>query len=222
MIITFDGESGSGKTALAKETAKKLNFFYISSGLIFRAFTYLWNANNGNIEKIKKQIGGGYIIYKWENDKAKIFINNTDCSDFLQSENIGNKTSKLAKNKKNYDLMVAMVRKIIKKSNIKNLVIDGRSVGKVFYPNAKNKFYVGANIKVRAARRYQQIKQTQSQQKYDDIFSQINERDARDKSRKHFPLKLENDTKYIDNTSLSIEDQVTNIIRELKINKIKI
>lgn len=218
MIITFDGESGSGKTTIAREVAKKLGMSYISAGLIFRSFAYLYNSSYGSTENIDKLIADGQLIYKWDGKESKMELFGIDISEELKRETLGTDTSILAAQPEFFNYMAQMVRDIIRKSGIKSLVVDGRSVGKYLFPDADKKFYVTADLSVRAERRTAQL--ANNEKEILDMLTinmqEMDERDKRDKERHLYPLAKSQDEQEVVNqnkTLIEVIEHTTKIIK---------
>ncbi|MCX7761088.1 MAG: (d)CMP kinase [Hydrogenothermaceae bacterium] len=212
MIIAIDGPAGSGKSTIAKLVAERLNFTYIDTGAMYRAFAL----------KVKRlgidpedQIQVVSLIentdIKIEGDK--VFLDGEDVSQFIRTEEIGNIASKIARYPQVRKFMVKMQRQIGIKA--KNAVIEGRDAGTVIFPDADLKIFMTASPQVRAERRVQQLKEKGFLVDYNHILQKIIERDKMDYERKESPLRPTEDYIVIDTTGKSIEEVLDYIINNL-------
>ena len=209
MVIAIDGPSGSGKTSTAKLLAEKLNFYYCDSGSLYRAITYFFLKEDINIKdsiKIKDALNDINLIYDLSNNK--IYLNDIDITSILRETEITNYVSIVSSIKLVREKMSKIQHKISKNNNI---ILDGRDIGTTVFPNADYKFYLDANVEIRAKRRFDEL--DINKYSYEKILRKISERDHSDKNRKHSPLLKADDAIYIDNTNLSLEEQVKKIIK---------
>ncbi|MCL2567133.1 MAG: (d)CMP kinase [Alphaproteobacteria bacterium] len=192
MIIAVDGESASGKGTVSKLLAKKLDFAYLDTGLLYRAVAYLAKQKNA-----------------LENEEAVINIaKNITAADLeingLRREDIGAAASIVAKIP---EVRQALLQFQVDFANYppkhkKGAVLDGRDIGSVVCPQADIKFYVCASLQVRAERRHKDLPDA----KFEDIYNSLQARDESDKNRAVGALKKLDDAIEIDNTHLSIEE----------------
>ena len=209
MIIAIDGPAASGKSVTAKKVAKKLNFLHLNTGLMYRALTlHLINLdvdiNNENnilvaLDKIK-------ITFD-PMDSDKILLNNEDVSLSIRSNQVDLNVSKVSAIKLVRQRLVDQQRKIADNNNI---VIEGRDIGTHVFPNADYKFFLTADILVRAQRRYNDNNSVDTN--LDDILNDLKQRDKLDENRKHSPLRISDDAIVIDTSNLNIKDQVNRIV----------
>ena len=205
-VITIDGPSGVGKTTIGQEIASKLNFHFFSSGKLYRYVSkYSYD------EKDKK-----FDDYKLTIDiKGNCFINNINYTDEeLYTKNINKHSSEVARD--------PLVRKLIKTTlltfynKINNddiyygLVIEGRDMGSVVFPNAKYKIYLDADKSIRGKRREHQ---SDSQETMEEVI----QRDHKDMNREESPLVIPKDALIIDNTNKTIDETIKKIIESLKL-----
>lgn len=201
--IAIDGPAGSGKSTIAKEVAKQLGFNYLSTGKFYRAYAYIMNMHQYSIEQLIDQLSGFQIVVKNET----VLINGVDVSNQLNNETIGNLASKVAVNPTIRNLAVQAQRAIGKTTNI---VMDGRDIGTVVLPDAQLKIFLYASPQVRAERRIKEL--NLDLKNLQQIQNEIQERDARDSSRKIAPLIQAKDAIFIDSSYLSISTIVNQII----------
>jgi len=207
MIITFDGTSGSGKGTIASSVAKSLNFAYLDTGKLYRAFAYLVLSQD---------------LLKSFEDNAKSIAEQIDPEllnlGSLYSEEVAAIASKIAKLSNVRSSLIDMQRSFVK--NNKNVVLDGRDTGSVICPNADYKFYIDAKIQVRAERRLAQLKEKGISEKgLADILSDLQQRDLNDKNRKIAPLIVPYGAVEIDNTNVSKEEVIKKILELIDIKQ---
>lgn len=209
-VIAIDGPSSSGKSTVAKMVAKKLNFEYINTGSMYRAVALKAIENNIDLENKKALIEiAKNINIDIKNDR--FFLDNVDVTDKLRDEKVGNiasiKVSTISEIRKE---MVNLQRKM---ALGKKVVLDGRDITSVVFPNAKLKIYLDADPKVRAHRRYEELIQKGINISFDDVYQDVLKRDDSDKNRSDSPLLKTEDAYLIDATNLSIDQVVNEIIR---------
>ncbi len=211
MIIAIDGPSGAGKSTVAKLLSKKLDFEYIDTGAMYRAFAYKFFRNNIDIgeENVNKVLLETDIDY----NKSNVYLDGENVEDCIRNEQISKLASEISKIQAVREKLVSIQRKI---SSSKNIVIDGRDVTTVVFPNAEFKFYITASAQTRAERRYNELISKGENVSVEEILEDINKRDHNDMTRKISPLKIADDAIVMDTSDLSIEEvteELVNIIR---------
>ena len=212
MIIAIDGPAGSGKGTVAKIIAKKSNSTYIDTGAMYRCVAL--EAINKKVkieekEKIQKLLDYINIDLKQENGKLKIYLNNKDVSNEIRTEEI----SKLVSSYSAIDIVRDKMVKLQREMGVsKDIVMEGRDIGTVVFPNADVKIYLDATPEERARRRFKQNQEKGINSNYEEILSEIKIRDERDMTREISPLKKASDAVYIDSTNLSIDEVVYKIL----------
>ena len=197
-IISIDGTSSTGKSTIARRIANKLNFTYIDSGSMYRAVTYFCLKNgiifDNKIEKKKLNDKLDKILIDFKlnpkNSQNEIRLNNNFIDSKLRSLEIADHVSKIAQQKNVRDHILKIQHQLSKKNNI---VMDGRDIGSVVFPNAKYKFFLTASSKTRAKRRYDEMKKNGLNVSYNDVLENIILRDKDDSTRTYSPLKIPDD-----------------------------
>jgi len=198
-LITIDGPAGSGKGTIAKQLSEVLKLNYLDSGAIYRILGLHLIENNipiDNEDLIKKSIEKANIQFS----RHKISLNNRDVTDEIRTESIAKIASLIAANKTVRESILDFQRSFLKKPG---LVAEGRDMGTVVFPEAKNKFFLTASVQERADRRYKQLISKGYDVSIADLVVEIQERDFRDINRTISPLVPATNAVIIDTTKLS-------------------
>lgn len=212
MIIAIDGPAGSGKSTIAKLLAEKLNFTYINTGAMYRAVT-LFLLKENLLDTIKKDESKVNEILKTINielDGEKILLNKEDVTQQIRSEEVTKEVSYVSALKEVRKFLVDLQRNLGKKYNS---ILEGRDIGTNVFPDADFKFFLTADIKERAKRRWLQEGLDKN---IDYIIEDIKRRDQYDSSRTENPLKKADDAIEIDTTNYTIEEVLENILKIIK------
>ena len=213
MIIAIDGTAGSGKSTTAKKLAKQLNFFHIDSGSLYRLVTYfcIIKKINPNQNELLTNILEDIQI---EFDDNKILLNGQDVSAEIRSHSVSNSVSEYSANIVVRNKLSDLQRDLAK---YKDVVVEGRDIGTNVFPDSDFKFYLSADVKVRADRRYSEM--LKSGKKIDiskeQVLKNLIKRDQMDMNREHSPLIKSDDAVEIDTTDLSINEQVKLIMKTI-------
>ena len=207
MIIAIDGPAGSGKSTIAKLIAEDLELVYLDTGAMYRLVTLkaLNEGILGDFEKIKKMLNNLNIDIK-ENG---FYLDNVDVSDEIRKPIVSENVSDIAAIREVREKMVDLQRKF---SESKNVILDGRDIGTVVFPNANVKIFLVADAKERANRRYKELVKKGENVKIEEIYENILKRDEIDSTRKESPLKKAEDAIEVDTTSKNIEEVKNEIL----------
>lgn len=223
-VITIDGPSSSGKSTIAKLVAAHYKYTYIDSGSIYRAITFLANEN-----KLlnSKEINVNFLINLLENNSISFFnnsknqniitLNDVDIEDEIRTSIISNHVSRVAQIDRIRNYVFEIQKKI---SKDKSIVMDGRDIGSVVFPDADVKFYIDASLKVRAKRRWNDLIVNEKNISLNDVTNDLFNRDKIDVNRKISPLIVPNDSIKINTDNFTI-DQVVHKMIKLIDKKIK-
>ena len=217
LTIAIDGHASTGKSSIAKEIALKYGYIYINSGSMYRAVTLFVIKNNlleelnENIDLFIEKLNAVSIDFRFNkiNLISEIFLNGKNVEKEIGSLEISNFVSKVAAIPEIRKEMVKLQRNIDRK---KGVVMDGRDIGSVVFPDADIKLFLTASDTVRAKRRFEEMINNGFSVSYDDILNNIRIRDNLDSSRSDSPLTIEKDAVVIDNSNMSIDEQIKQII----------
>ena len=212
MIIAIDGPAGSGKSTIAKLIAEDLELVYLDTGAMYRLVTLkaLNDGILGNLDKIIKILDNLNIDIK-ENG---FYLDDIDVGEEIRKPVVSENVSDIAAIREVREKMVDLQRKF---SESKNVILDGRDIGTVVFPNADVKIFLVADAKERANRRYKELVGKGENVRIEEIYENILKRDEIDSTRKESPLKKADNAIEVDTTSKNIEEvknEILNIIRK--------
>jgi cytidylate kinase len=222
LIITIDGTSSTGKSTLAKRIAKKLGYIYIDSGAMYRALTYYAISNNLiskdfiDKEALINDLSKLEIDFRKVslNDNLEIHLNGLPVESKIRSLKVSDLVSQLAAINEVRTHMVKIQHSLGKN---KGVVMDGRDIGTVVFPNAELKIFLEASAKLRAERRFNELKITDKDVSYGEVFDNINLRDTQDMSRSNSPLKKAQDAVLINTENMNLEEVENEILNHISI-----
>jgi len=213
LIIAIDGFSSCGKSTLAKQLAKALHYVYIDTGAMYRAVTLFFTRNNVNINhenEVKKALSSISIAFERDSDGALITIlNGENVENEIRGIEISNKVSEVSTISDVRKLLVEQQQKMGEKGGI---VMDGRDIGTVVFPNADLKIFVTADSEIRTDRRFEEMKHKGSAVDRNEIKQNLLSRDYIDSTRADSPLKQADDAIVLDNSFLSKEEQLARVL----------
>ena len=212
MIIAIDGEASTGKSTQAKKIAKKLNINYRDSGAYYRAITLYLIRNQINPNET---LGNDFfskidVSQKFENDNFSIFLNGENVTSKIRGHKVSVNVSEYAKKPEIRNLVYNLLRK---SSELNSIVVDGRDIGTVVFPDADYKFFLYAIPEIRAKRRHNEI--DDKNVKIESIEREIKERDNIDSTRDIAPLKKAEDAYGIDVSYLTIDQVFEEILKKI-------
>lgn len=213
IVIAIDGFSSCGKSTLAKNLAKKLSYAFIDTGAMYRAVTLYFlrkgvtdfsSLSNQKVLDLLKEIN---IDFRFNETKqfSDTYLNGENVEDEIRSTAVNNAVSALSQVSEVRSQMVALQQQLGAK---KGVVLDGRDVGTVVFPQAELKLFMTADPAVRAQRRYDELKSKGVEITLEEVTTNLEQRDHNDTSRKEHPLVKANDAIVLDNTDISREEQL--------------
>ena len=211
MVIAIDGPAGSGKSTTAKFVAEKLSFIHINTGAMYRGIALKCIQKNVNIEDTS-QLNHLLTHTKLEfaaEGRSTLFMDGVDISAEITSVKVTDFVSQVSAISEVREKLVQYQRKMAEGLNV---VLEGRDIGTVVFPNADHKFFLVADIHERAKRRKKEMEAKGEVVSLEELTAEMLERDRKDSTRKHSPLKKAEDAVEIDTTGISIEEQVNRIV----------
>ncbi|MBL0317001.1 MAG: (d)CMP kinase [Flavobacteriales bacterium] len=223
--IAIDGYSSCGKSTLAKSIAKELNYVYIDSGAMYRAMT-LYALQHGyigpdgviNTEGLIHALDLVMINFKYNTDvqQYETFLNGQNVEREIRSLQVSNHVSPISNIKEVRQKLVRLQKRM---AETKGVVMDGRDIGTVVLPDADLKIFMTADNRIRAQRRYDELRSMGVESSFEEVLKNLNSRDEYDSSRSNDPLRRAEDAVVIDNTNLTIEEQfqfiLANVLKKL-------
>jgi cytidylate kinase len=206
--ITIDGPAGSGKSSVASELARKICFYHLNTGAIYRAVALLWirsgmpNFSKDFIYSIEK------IRFYMKDDT--IFMNDLPIGDEIRTLEVGKVVSKVAEVSEIREIVTRKCREIVRG---KQFVVEGRDIGTIVLPDAFLKIFLTASVEERAGRRYRELISKGIQANFEDIIGEIKERDRIDSTREVAPLKPAEDAVIIKTDGLSLDEVVERVYK---------
>lgn len=208
IIIAIDGPSASGKSTLAKDLAAKLGYAYVDSGAMYRAVTLFFLKHNIPLDHIEAiQHALEHITIRFERDERgnRTFLNGKDVEDAIRQMEVSELVSPVSAIPA---VRVAMVQQQQALGSQKGIVMDGRDIGTVVFPDAELKFFVTADLEARAQRRYTELMKKNESVTFEEVLENLRDRDRIDSTRTTSPLRKAEDAFEMDNTHLSREAQL--------------
>ena len=208
ITIAIDGHSSTGKSTIARQLARKLSYIYIDTGAMYRAVAFfsLENSLIGDKNGIIGSLSHMQLEFKRNNTTGNVemYLNKRNVEKEIRSLEVSGQVSKIAAIPKVRQKLVAMQRHLGKD---KGVVMDGRDIGTVVFPDAELKFFITAAPAIRAQRRYEELLGKGEEINYKDVLKNIRERDYIDSNREDSPLKKAPDAIHIDNSDVTPEEQ---------------
>lgn len=222
MIVAIDGPAGTGKGTIASLISKRLNFTYIDTGAMYRCVSLQMIRDgvgiNDDIEKIKEILNKVKITFKNIDDKQHVFLNSEDVSDLIRTPEINEIVSPVSAIKEIRIRLVELQRELGAEGDV---IMEGRDITTVVFPNAEVKIYLTAEPEERAMRRYKELVAKGIETTFEETLESLNKRDYNDMHKEMGALKIADGAEVVDSTNLSIEEVyevVKNIIERKREN----
>jgi len=209
-IVTIDGWSACGKSTLAKQLAKKLGYVYIDSGAMYRAITLYFLRNHidwTDTKEVVEALNNIHIDFHFneKSQQSEIFLNDENIEYLIRDLVIADKVSDVAAIREVRTFAVAQQQKMGKK---KGIVMDGRDIGTTVFPDAEIKFFMTADSAVRVERRFKDLFEKNPNISIEEVKANLEMRDYIDSNREVSPLRKADDAIILDNTNLTMEEQL--------------
>ncbi|HRZ96282.1 MAG TPA: (d)CMP kinase [Paludibacter sp.] len=211
IIVAIDGFSSCGKSTMAKELAHETGYIYVDTGAMYRAVSLFcirngWMTETEMIEdQIEKNISSIQLEFKTNaGGKAEMYLNGENVENEIRTLEVANGASRVS-------TLGFVRRELVRQQQImglqKGIVMDGRDIGTVVFPEAELKIFLTASAEIRAQRRYDEMVAKGETVNFEDVLANVKERDDRDQNRAESPLRKASDAIVIDNSTLSIRQQ---------------
>lgn len=217
LIIAIDGHAATGKSTQAKRLAKKLGYTYVDTGAMYRAITLfaIQQEPDGQIDEelLKESLDQIQIHFEGQADAQKIFLNGKEVTAAIRKPEINAQVSKVAA----LESIRFFLKKLQRKLGVnKGIVMDGRDIGTVIFPEADCKFFLTANASVRAQRRYQEQLDKGIEESYTAVYNNLKNRDTEDENRATAPLKKAADAIEVEVSHLTIDEVFNTLYARVK------
>ena len=219
ITIAIDGYSACGKSTLAKALAKALDYSFIDSGAMYRGaalfFYRLGYVSQKHIDReaIENAIKDLKLSFKIDNAKNCLYLHNENIEDEIRQAHVANIVSKVAAIKA---VRIALVKQQQRMGENGGIVMDGRDIGSVVFPNAQLKLFVTASLEIRAQRRFTELQEKGIPQSLDEVMSNLTKRDHIDSTREESPLIQVKDALVLDNSALTKKEQLEWVLEKAK------
>ncbi len=225
IIIAIDGFSSTGKSTVAKQLAKHLGYIYVDSGAMYRAVTWFAMQNHfikSDCFHIQDLISSLYqitISFKFNEALgfAEVYLNGKNIERQIRTLEVSSFVSQVAEISEVREMLVKQQQKM---GESRGIVMDGRDIGTVVFPDAELKLFMTASAETRAVRRYEELISRSEDVSFSDVLKNVQERDYIDSHREDSPLIKAEDAIEIDNSCLSLEEQFNKILQLVE-NKLK-
>lgn len=222
MIIAIDGPAGSGKSSTAREVARRLGALYIDTGAMYRAVALkaIRAGLTPESEGFASLAATVDVVLEPSGAGVRVLLDGEDVSGAIRSEEVSGMSSRVSQRVDVRQRMVALQRAMARNASANGLhvVLEGRDIGTVVFPDADRKFFVTASPEVRARRRAAQLRERGEIVDEVQLLEEIRSRDRRDSTRKASPLRQAEDAILIDTSACSFEEQVENILDRIRGN----
>jgi cytidylate kinase len=219
VIVAIDGPAGAGKSTTAREVARRLGYIYVDTGAMYRAITLQIIRNEVDLQDmpaVEAVVSKSHIEFCWQGEKHCTWLNGKDVSKAIRSVEVAQLVSPVSAIEGVRRIMANQQRQMAKSNNI---VMEGRDIGTNVFPDADFKFFLIADLKVRARRRIKDYRRLGQDLKIEEIKAELVRRDQIDSSRAYAPLKQASDAIVIDTSRMEFEEQVETIVRYVTTRK---
>lgn len=218
-VITIDGPTSSGKNSVGFLLAQKLGYQYIDSGSIYRAGCIFILRNKqslplrgkiSDLQKVVESFENLHIEIKPLDSEARVFANEEDVTDHLHDKDVTGIVPEISAIREVREATKRIQYELV---NAKNTVMTGRDIGSEIFPNAEHKFYLTADVEVRAKRRFKQLAEKDPSVRFEQVLEDMKERDRKDSTREVSPLRVAEGAIIIDNSNRTQEETVEEMLK---------
>lgn len=217
MIIAIDGPSGAGKSTLGRLIARELNLLYIDTGAMYRAAALAViesGVSTTDSAAVAEVVTRADINLEGDPDSLQVMLNGQDVSRKIRTEEVSHSASVISTIPEVRRVLVNRQRELGKRAG--GVVLDGRDIGTIVFPQAELKFFLTAAPEQRAQRRYDEDRLKERDASFEETLAEINTRDRRDSMREDSPLSIADDAIVIDSTECSIDEVFEQIMKAIK------
>ena len=214
--VAIDGPGGAGKSTISKAVAKKLGIIYVDTGALYRTVGYFARENGLSVEDVKVSdlitplLDKISIEIRYADGTQHVILNGEDLGDKIRQPDISMYASAVSSVPNVRAFLLEAQKELARKNSV---IMDGRDIGTVILPGADVKIFLTASNEARATRRYNELIAKGQNVKYEDVLSEMNQRDHADSTRAAAPLKAADDAIYFDNSDYDFEGSVEYIIK---------
>lgn len=216
IAIAIDGPGGAGKSTMARALAKELGYVYVDTGALYRAIgLYMRRAGvpTADHEAVTARLTGVQVRLAFQNGEQRVFLGEEDVSDAIRTQDISIAASNVSAVPQVRDFLFDLQRDLAKKNNV---VMDGRDIGTVVLPHAQVKLFLTASPEERAQRRYQELLEKGMQADYEQVLTELKQRDYDDSHRTVAPLVPADDAVLVDSTGLTREQALQRLLETVQ------
>ncbi len=216
LIVAIDGPAGAGKSTVAKRLAKELGYIYMDTGAMYRAFA--WKARQGGVdledeEKLREVLRRTNVELLDREGTPRVLLDGRDVTSEIRTPELSQWASKISALAPVRERMVELQRAMGARGG---MVVEGRDIGTVVFPQAEVKIFLTAGPEERAKRRFAELQSQGKQVSLDETMEEMKERDRRDQERALAPLRRAEGAVAIDSTAYGVEEVMERIMREIK------
>lgn len=223
-VVAVDGTAGCGKSSICSATCQKNNWVYINTGALYRGVGYIAHKNNVDsedpeaLESLLEQFAQNY---SWQEDTQELHYQGLNISDFLTAEEVGYKASQIASKPIVREKLLPLQRSLVNSYPNQTVLVDGRDIGTVVFPDAPLKIFMSASIEARAVRRLKQLQEAEPTHHItlEELKEDMLRRDLNDSNRKIAPLAQAKDAVLFETSDLSFEECVEKLSELIKKKK---
>ena len=214
--VAIDGPAGAGKSSIARAAAKELGFIYVDTGALYRAVGVYGLRNgidNKNAEAVAGMLPHISVELKFRDGVQHVYLNGEDVSEEIRTPPASMAASDVSAVPAVRQILFDLQRDIAAKNDC---IMDGRDIGTVVLPNAQVKIFLTASPEARAMRRYKELQEKGAKDTYEEVLADLLQRDYNDSHRAVAPLKPAEDSITVDNSGLSLEDSIEQVLSVIR------
>lgn len=204
IIVAIDGYSSCGKSTMAKAIAAHAGYTYVDTGAMYRAVAFYALQHDLNEQQLIAALQDIHVSFIHTPDGQHVCLNGEDVERLIRTLEVGNKASQISQIREVRQFLVAQQQEM---GNEKGIVMDGRDIGTVVFPNAELKLFLTATPEERANRRFKELQDKGENPVFEDVLRDVNDRDYRDTHRAESPLRQAEDAVVVDNSTMTRDEQ---------------